>query len=137
MIVDDKGAFTSYAERTGANASGVLGVAESYDLFRGILEDAIWFFESHYDLSSEEALLNSLPPKYTTRHEKIPYDQLEAQKGIEYCIVRVLLGDFDYPLLYESDDFETIFPKRTDELEKVIAALPGLKTRYAGTGQVI
>ncbi|SOE83496.1 hypothetical protein SAMN05446935_3908 [Burkholderia sp. YR290] len=48
-----------------------------------------------------------------------------------------LLGDFEFPLQYQSDGFKTIFPKRTDELESVIAALPRLKERYARTGQVI
>ncbi|EUC19942.1 UNVERIFIED_ORG: hypothetical protein BDU10_8371 [Burkholderia sp. CF145] len=136
-IVDDKDVFLEFAKRTGADASGVLSLTESYDLFRGVLKDAIRFIGSHYDLSSEQALLNALPPKYTTRHEKSPYDQLESQKGIEYCIVRVLLGDFEFPLQYQSDGFKTIFPKRTDELETVIAALPRLKERYTRTGQVI
>jgi len=137
MIVDDKDALINFAKRTGTEASGLLSLAESYDLFLSILKDAIWFIESHYDLSSEGALLKALPPKYTTRHEKSPYDQLEMQKGIEYCIVRVLLGDFEFPLQYQSDDFKTIFPKRIDELAKIIEALPALKDRYAGMGQVI
>ncbi|MFP3550582.1 hypothetical protein SB861_07685 [Paraburkholderia sp. SIMBA_049] len=127
MIVDDKDASVKFEKRTGADASGVLSLAESYELFRGVLKDAIWFIEVHFDLSSEEALQNALPPKYTTRNERSPYDQLESQKGIEYCVVRVLLGDFEFPLKYQSDDFKTIFPKRTDELEKIIAAIPELR----------
>ncbi|GJH36302.1 hypothetical protein CBA19CS91_26115 [Paraburkholderia hospita] len=137
MVVDDKDAFVNFAKRTGADASGVLSLAESYELFRCILRDAVWFIESHYDLSSEEALLSALPPKYTTRHENSPYDQLESQKGVEYCIIRILLGDFEFPLKYQSDDFKTIFPKRTDELEKIVVALPELKARYSRTGKVM
>jgi len=38
---------------------------------------------------------------------------------------------------YRSDSFETIFPKRTVELDKLISALPALKKRYAETGSVV
>jgi hypothetical protein len=47
------------------------------------------------------------------------------------------LGDFDFVVRYRSDDFKTIYPKRTEELNKIIAKLPELKKRYAETGSVI
>lgn len=101
------------------------------------MKDGIAFIETHYDLRSEEALLKALPPVYTTRHENSPYDQMEKQKGIDMCIVRILLGDFEFVERYLSDDFKTIFPKRMDELNKIIEAVPRLKKRYSETGAAI
>lgn len=66
-----------------------------------------------------------------------PYDELERQKGVMMCIVRSLLGDFDFVERYRSDDFKTIFPKRTVELDKLAAVLPDLKRRYTETGSIV
>jgi hypothetical protein len=101
------------------------------------LKDAIDFINNHYNLSSEQALLNALPTKYTLRHEKLIYDEMEKSKGLMLCIVRILLGDFEFVERYRSDDFKTIYPKRIAELDKIMATLPALKKRYAETGSVM
>jgi hypothetical protein len=101
------------------------------------MRDGISFIQNHYDLSSEASLLKGLPAKYTTRHVNSPYDQMEKQKGVVMCLVHVLLGDFEFVEHYRSNDFSTIFPKRTDELDKIVDALPELKTRYAEIGSAI
>ncbi|WP_143708193.1 hypothetical protein [Ralstonia pickettii] len=101
------------------------------------MKDAIDFINNHYDLSSEENLLRGLPAKYETRHPNSPYDEMDMGKGVTLCLVKVLLGDFDFVGHYMSDDFKTIFPKSMPELQKIADALPALKQRYAETGSVI
>ncbi|MFM0009006.1 hypothetical protein PQR46_00660 [Paraburkholderia sediminicola] len=56
---------------------------------------------------------------------------------MEVCIVHILLGDFDFVARYQSGDFETIFPKRTAELDKIVEALPQLRRHYVEKGAVI
>jgi hypothetical protein len=48
----------------------------------------------------------------------------------------MLLGDFDFTENYVSENYQTIFPKRMDHLDKLIAALPELKRQYAATGKI-
>lgn len=114
-----------------------MDITEAYSVLVAMMKDGISFIEKHYDLSSEENFLKKLPPKYTTRHVNSPYDELEKQKGVMMCIVHILLGDFDFVERYQSADFETIFPKRTTELDKIMSALPELRRKFAETGAVI
>ncbi len=102
-----------------------------------VMKDAISFIEGHYDLSSEANMLSGLPVKYTTRHVNSPYDQQEKMKGVMLCLVHLLYGDFDFVENYRSEAFGTIFPKRTVELDKIIAVLPVLKKHFSETGSVI
>ncbi|RKF30724.1 hypothetical protein BCY88_12890 [Paraburkholderia fungorum] len=104
-----------------------LDISEAYPVLVAMMKDGISFIETHYDLGSEEALLKALPPVYTTRHENLPYDQMEQQKGVQVCLAHTLFGDFEFVERYLSDEFRTIFPKRTDELKKIVDALPRLK----------
>ncbi|AXW13832.1 hypothetical protein CJO84_01315 [Ralstonia solanacearum] len=62
---------------------------------------------------------------------------MEKMKGVMICLVRILLGDFDFVLNYRGDEFNTLFPKRFAELDKIIAALPELKRKYDETGSVV
>ena len=137
LIVENKEMFFAAAKTTPMVESRTLELSEVYPVLVATLRDGISFIQKHYDLSSEEALLKALPPLYTTRHENTPYDEMERQKGVEVCIVRALLGDFDFVAHYQSDEFRTIFPKRTAELAKIVDALPQLKKRYAEKGSVI
>lgn len=114
-----------------------LDLSEARPVLRAMMQDGISLIERFYDQSSEENLLRSLPPKYKTRHENSPYDEMEKQKGVMICLVHILLGDFDFVVNYRSDEYKTIFPKRTKELDAIIGALPELKRRYAETGSVI
>lgn len=144
LICEDKASYlaaiqgsTDVSEKTKITLeSAAVSVREVRPILIAMVKDGISFIESHYDLSSEESLLRGLPAKYATRN-KIPYDEMDRQKGVILCLVRVLLGDFDFVERYMSDDFKTIFPKRVVELDKIVAALPELKKRYAENGSVI
>ncbi|WP_123863713.1 hypothetical protein [Burkholderia plantarii] len=116
--------------------NAAVGVGDARSVLVSMVKDGISFIANHYDLSSEENLLRGLPAKYLTRN-KIPYDEMEKQKGVILCVVRILLGDFDFVERYADADFKTIFPKRTDELDRIVAALPELKKLYAEAGSVI
>jgi hypothetical protein len=111
-------------------------ITEVRPVLEAMMKDGISFIENHYDLSSEENFLEGLPAKYTTRNE-IPYDEMDKQKGVMMCLVHVLLGDFDFVEHYRSDDFKTLFPKRTEDLDKIMSVLPELKRKFAEAGKVI
>jgi hypothetical protein len=49
-----------------------------------------------------------------------------ASKGVLMCIARIILGDFDFVERYRGDNFKTIFPKRLDEIDKIISVLPDI-----------
>lgn len=113
----------------------MLDVNESRAVLVAMMKDGIDFIAQHYDLSSEENFLRALPAKYEPRY-KI-YREFEMQDGVMLCLVHMLYGDFDFFEHYRSDSFETVYPKRTADLDKIAAALPELKRRYAQTGSVI
>ncbi|PZR47985.1 hypothetical protein [Paraburkholderia fungorum] len=136
-VVEDRAAFLAASPNPKAIEDQIVDFAEVRDVLVATMKDGISFIETHYDLSSEENLLKGLPAKYATRHANSPYDQMEMQKGVMVCIVHVLLGDFDFIERYSSDAFETVFPKRVEELNRILAALPELKRRYAETGSVV
>jgi len=110
-------------------------LTEARPVLFAMMKDGIATLERCYDLSSEESLLRSLPPKYELSHGYD--DRMEMQNGVMVCIARILVGDFDFVEYYRSDDFKTGKPKRIAELDKLIAALPELKRRYAETGSAI
>lgn len=62
---------------------------------------------------------------------------MEGAAGVMQCLARIVLGDFDFVENYCSDEFKTAVPKNTADLDKIVAALPGLKKRYAEMGKVI
>ena len=111
--------------------------SEARPVLTATLKDVMHFIDEYYDLGSEQALLSALPPRYTTRHERTPYSQTEQWPGVMLCVVRILLGDFDYVEHYRSDDFKTVYPKQVANLDKIMAALPELKRRHAETGSVV
>lgn len=114
-----------------------IDISEARPVLMASLKDGIDFINGHYNLNEEIALLKGLPPKYTTRHDNISYGEMEKTRGVMLCVVRVLLGDFDFVVRYRSDDFKTVYPKQIADLDKIIAALPELKKRYEETGSVI
>ena len=136
-VVEDKDAYLSVGQPSQVVKEKTLGITEVRSVLIATLEDGIAFIDDHYDLSSEENLLRALPAKYATRHVNSPYDEMDRWKGVMLCVVHVLLGDFDFVDYYRSEGFKTTFPKRTDDLDKIVAALPDLKRRYAETGAVI
>jgi hypothetical protein len=136
-VVRDKKNYLSLAQPSQAVVDITIDIADARPVLTETLRDAISFIENHYDLSSEDALLRGLPAKYATRHVNSPYDQFEKMKGVMLCLVHILLGDFDFVESYRDNGYETIFPKRIQELDKIIGMLPELKRRYAETGSVI
>lgn len=136
-IAQDKRSYLSLARPSEAVKDVTVDLAEARLVLVDVMRDAIHFIENHYDLSSENALLCGLPAKYTTRHVNSPYDQMEKMKGVMFCLVRILLGDFDFVENYRGDNYKTIYPKRIQDLNKIIDVVPELKRRFAETGTVI
>jgi hypothetical protein len=114
----------------------IVDIEDAAQPLRNAVLDGIGLFEQLYDFRSEDDFLRSLPPRYTTRAATIPYDEFERNKGVMFCIVRMLLGDFDFTEKYVSESYQTIFPKRMDVLNKLTEALPELKRQYAATGKL-
>ncbi|CAH0445717.1 hypothetical protein [Ralstonia pseudosolanacearum] len=136
-VVQHKEEFLSLGQASQAVEDVTLDMIEARAALVATMKDGISFIENHYDLGGEDALLRGLPAKYTTRHVNSPYDQMEKMKGVMICLVRILLGDFDFVLNYRSDEFKTLFPKRFVELDRIIEVLPELKRKYDETGAVI
>ncbi|MDB0573863.1 hypothetical protein LBW59_24270 [Ralstonia solanacearum] len=136
-VAQDRAGFLALGQASPAVEDVTIDLNQARSALIATMKDGISFIESHYDLDDEGALLRGLPAKYETRHENSPYDQMEKMKGVMICLVRILLGDFDFILNYRDDDFKTIFPKRFAELDKIIEALPELKKRYEEAGLVI
>ncbi len=112
-----------------------IGFDEAKPAIKGMLADGITLIEKYYDLSSEENLLRNLPPKYVPAVGE--NEEMEGGLGVMVCVARILLGDFDFVEHYRSDDYKTLRPKRINELDIIIAALPELKRRFAETGKVV
>lgn len=112
-------------------------ISDARDLFEATIGDGIGFIENHYDLRGEDEFLSALPAKYTTWHVNYPYGEWEEWKGVAMCLVRMLIGDFDFIERYGSADFETIFPKRTKEIEAILKSLPELRAKYDEKGSVV
>ncbi|MFX1735769.1 hypothetical protein PXJ20_04000 [Paraburkholderia sp. A1RI_3L] len=136
-IVQDREEFLSIGRPNQIAQSRILDIAQARPALIAMIQDGIAFIDNHYELGSEDGLLKGLPAKYTTRHINSPYDQMEKFKGVMVCIAHILYGDFDFVERYRSCDFNTLFPKRTDDLDKIIAKLPDFKKRFAETGAVI
>lgn len=126
---NDKNYYKARDEKT-------VDVSDSYPVLSAMMKDGISLFQKYYDLSSEDNLLRGLPAKYTPSN-KVPYMGWEEDNGVMMCLVRILLGDFDFVVHYRSDDYKTIYPKMERTLDRIIAALPELKRHYAETGSVI
>lgn len=144
LICQDKSKFIEMIGESGQfSKDSIYGISKnSIDLieipsiFRGIVEAGIAFINSHYVFRGEKEFLENLPVKYETRNEII-YDEWERQKGVLMCIARIILGDFDFVERYRGDNFKTIFPKRLDEIDKIISVLPDIKRRYKESDFVI
>lgn len=109
----------------------VLNEAPGY--LRKVLQDGIGFLKQYYDFTSEEHLLRHLPAS-----EKVwAVGGMEEGAGVMQCLAHIVVGDFRFVEYYCSDDFKTVYPKKTPDLDKIIATLPELKKRYAETGKVI
>ena len=112
--------------------------AQAKDYLRKVMHDGIGFLHKYFDFTSEESFLNHLPTTYKWMDGGWPDGSFyDGQDGIMLCIAALARADFAFVEHYASDDFKTDIPKRTVELEKILAALPDLKRKYAETGKVI
>lgn len=109
-------------------------LSEARPAINGMLMDGIALINKYYDLSSEECLLNNLPLDFKVVGH---HGGIEKLSGILICLIHIMRGDFDYFEHYSSDDFKTVYPKNSEDLNKIMAALPDLKRKYAEVGTVI
>lgn len=112
-------------------------LAQAKDYVRGVLNDGIGYLNKYFDLSSEENLLRHLPTGYKDRCAELDFCFYETQDGTAFCLAAIAVGNFDFVEHYASDDFKTIVPKDDENLQKILAALPELKRKFAETGKVI
>jgi hypothetical protein len=136
-VLEDKNLQMTLAPPSELAKKRMVDVTEAQPVLRAMMMDGIAIIDKLYDLSSEENLLINFPPKYNTRSNTIPYDEFERNKGVMVCVVRALLGDFDFVEEYRSDGYRTIFPKRIKEIDNIMAALPELKRLYARANKAI
>jgi hypothetical protein len=117
---------------------------QAKDYFRQVLNDGVRFLHKYYDISSEENLLRHLPIRLRDREPALEEllknwgdEFYEGWDGIRHCLAAIVVGNFDFVEHYASDDFKTGRPKNEIELQKIMAALPELKRKFAETGKVI
>jgi len=116
--------------------------AEASTYLEGVLTDGQSYIEKYFDLSSEESLLRHLPASYQWMDKGIGNSGqmgsfYEETDGIIHCLAAIILGNFDFVERYCSDEFETMAPKRMQEVGKLVSVLPDLKQQFAQTGGVL
>lgn len=115
--------------------------ADTPDYLRNVLADGTAFINKYFDLQSEESLLRHLPVTYRWMDQGIGksgrmgsfYDQAD---GIIHCLAAIVIGDFGFVEMYQSDVIKTSMPKREQDLAKIKNALPELRRRYEATGSI-
>nr|WP_276509899.1 hemagglutinin repeat-containing protein [Gluconacetobacter entanii] len=108
---------------------------EFKDVIKRIFLQGVAFFESHYNFNSEKDMLEELPARYAVTASG-GYKEYEQERGVMLCIVRCILGDFEFVKRYRSDEYKTVFPKMTEDLDKIIACLPQMKKSWQEKGCV-
>ncbi|ATU72308.1 hypothetical protein CT154_05125 [Komagataeibacter xylinus] len=108
---------------------------EFKDVIKRIFLQGIAFFESHYNFNSEKDMLEELPARYAVTASG-GYKEYEQERGVMLCIVRCILGDFEFVKRYRSNEYKTIFPKMTEDLDKIIACLPQMEKSWQEKGYV-
>jgi hypothetical protein len=93
------------------------------------------FINRYFDLSSEEGLLNNLPVSYKWMDQGIGNSGrdgsfYEGWDGINFCLARVVQGDFKFFESYRDEKIETMTPKRRVELDIIDSKLPQLRKQY-------
>ncbi|WP_076412718.1 hypothetical protein [Shewanella sp. UCD-KL12] len=78
---------------------------------RKILDEGIELLNKTYDFSSEEALLRSIP------------FEIEQVSGVKNCIIQGYLGNTEFIRKYYNEEVETEYPKRLDDVKKVMEYL--------------
>jgi hypothetical protein len=143
-IFPEEGPFTNSQGVPQPWPSHFIVTAQAKDYLRQVLTDGIRYLHKYFNFTSEEALLRNLPVRLRDREPALEEllkgwgDQYyENISGILHCLAAIVVGNFDFVERYASDDFKTITPKRETELQKIMAALPEFKRKFAATGKVI
>ena len=110
-------------------------ISELPSVIERVLMQGISFFDEHYNFSSEKNMLEFLPAKYKVSSSG-GYHEYEQSQGIMLCIIRCILGDFEFVRRYRSDEYKTIFPKMTEGLDKIIAYVPQMEKSWREKGYV-
>jgi hypothetical protein len=131
-IFPEVSAFTNTAGEPQPWPASFIVLAQAKDYFRKVLSDGIAILKEFFDLSSEENLLRHLPTTYEWMDKGIsntgvPGSFYEEDDGIVMCLAAIVLGDIEFVERYATDSFQTMYPKREEELRAILAALPDLK----------
>ncbi|WP_308720557.1 hypothetical protein [Komagataeibacter xylinus] len=110
-------------------------ISELPSVIERFLMQGISFFERHYDFSSEKNMLEFLPAKYKVSSSG-GYREYEQSQGVMLCIIHCILGDFEFVRRYRSDEYKAVFPKKTDDLDKIIECLPQMEKSWREKGYV-
>jgi len=112
------------------------------EYLQSMLNDGIVFIKKYFNLESEDALLRHLPVSFQWMDKGVGNTGemgsfYEGMDGVTHCLAAIVLGNFEFVERYCSEEFKTRTPKRKQDLEKIVAALPELKRRFAETGKVV
>lgn len=115
---------------------------EAAEYLQEVLNDGIGFLKKYFRLESEDALLRHLPVTFQWMDKGVGNagemgSFYEGTDGVIHCLGAIVLGNFEFVERYCSEEFRTMTPKRTQDLDKIVAALPELKRRFAETGKVV
>ncbi len=80
-------------------------------------------------------MLEFLPAKYKVSSSG-GYQEYEQSKGVMLCIIRCIMGDFEFVRRYRSDEYKTVFPKMTEDLDRIISYLPEMERSWREKGYV-
>lgn len=111
---------------------GWIGIEDAPSIIKAMMTDGIALIHKYYDLSSEANLIANLP----LGDQTTILGAREGSFGVMYCLSRCATGDFDFVMKYRNDEIKTVTPKRMDEIDKIVAALPALKAKYEKTGSI-
>lgn len=132
FFIQDKAGFIRDG---GSDEPYMKDISELPDMIERVLMQGISLFGKYYDFSSEKKMLEALPPKYKASSSG-GYQEYEHSRGVMLCIIRCMLGDFEFVRRYRSDAYKTKYPKMMDDLDKIMAYLPQMEKSWQEKGRI-
>lgn len=115
----DGSRFTYYAYN-GADAEPIL---------RQAVDIAMPPLLNRYDLSSVEAFVENFPSDHP--------DNFRDNQGVHYCLLRMLIGDFDFIHSYHEKALATSRGYRLEDIERILPYVDEMKTNWEKTGKLM